>query len=203
MSLVCLTGWLAFLYNKHLNVGYYSQTFQQIIFIPAMHIGTIDFYHFLPLSLTLTLSGISGSVQSKTSWLHVLPHFWTDQDEMWSGLEANQVQHLDTMFQWDVLKHGEINAVLLSTSKNSDDGMDSNVYELIWFKLCRIIDTIKLYILILVLLTLTQGHRSARKQKLLRQLSIWQSFQSVWIEFDTLLRCVGAINLLLIFISSI
>ena len=33
------------------------QTFQPIFVVPAMFVGTIDFYHFIPLSLTLTLAG--------------------------------------------------------------------------------------------------------------------------------------------------
>ena len=39
------------------NVRHYTQTVHPIVFIPAMLIGTIDFYHFRSLSLTLTLSG--------------------------------------------------------------------------------------------------------------------------------------------------
>ena len=35
----------------------YTQTVQPVLFIPAMLIGSIDFYHFIPLSLTLTLGG--------------------------------------------------------------------------------------------------------------------------------------------------
>ena len=51
--------------------------------------------------------------------------------------------------------------------------MDFDVHELIWFKFGMMIDTIELYMLMLVLLTLTiiEGHRSMRKQKLPRQLS--------------------------------
>ena len=46
------------------------------------------------------------------------------------------------------------------------------------------IDTIMLYILVLVKLPLTliQGHRSAREQILLRQV-ISKSLQSMWVEF--------------------
>ena len=60
-----------------------------------------------------------------------------------------------------------------------------------------LIDTIELYMLILVLLAVTfiQGHRCARKQEYLRQLS--QSFQSIWIEFGVVLS-LGVMNLVLI-----
>ena len=46
--------------------------------------------------------------------------------------------------------------------------MHSDIYELIWFELCMMIETAKLYILILVYVTLTliQGYRDARKDRL-------------------------------------
>ena len=47
--------WLAVLRGKNFNVGHYKQTFQQMYFITDMCIGTIDFYYFIPLSLTLIL----------------------------------------------------------------------------------------------------------------------------------------------------
>ena len=48
--------------------------FKQNLFICAMPIGTISFYHFIPLSLTLTLA-VDHKRQSTISWLHFLPHF--------------------------------------------------------------------------------------------------------------------------------
>ena len=42
---------------KNLNVGHYMQTFQPNFVISAMLKGTTDFYHFIPLSLTLTVAG--------------------------------------------------------------------------------------------------------------------------------------------------
>ena len=63
--------------GKNFNVGHYMQTFQPIFLIPAMLIGTIDFYHFIPISLTLTLAGVTRSAQSKTSWIYFLAHFST------------------------------------------------------------------------------------------------------------------------------
>ena len=41
---------------KNLNIGHYTQTVQPNFFIPALLIDTIDFYHCIPFSLTLTLS---------------------------------------------------------------------------------------------------------------------------------------------------
>ena len=49
---VGLASQSAFLHGKNFNIGYYTQTTQQKFFIPAMLIGTIDFYHLMPLSLT-------------------------------------------------------------------------------------------------------------------------------------------------------
>ena len=56
-SSVRLAGRPAVLRGKNFNAGHYTQTVQPNCFIPAMLIGTIDFYHFMPFSLTLTLPG--------------------------------------------------------------------------------------------------------------------------------------------------
>ena len=56
--------------------------------------------------------------------------------------------------------------------KHSNVGMQSDVYKWIRFKLGMMIDAIVLYILILVVLTLTLSHRSVRKQKFLCQFSL-------------------------------
>ena len=44
-------------------------------------------------------------------------------------------------------------------------GKYMDICELIWFKLCLMRDTIELYILILVLMTLIKGYRGVRKKK--------------------------------------
>ena len=59
----------------------------------------------------------------------------------------------------------------MTASTDSNAGINLDVYELIWFKPGMMIDTSVLYILIIVHVTLTQGQRSVRKQKLLHQLS--------------------------------
>ena len=71
MSHVCSSV----LHGKNLSVRNYMQNIQPDWSIPAMLIGTIDFYLFIPFSLSLTLSGITRSAQSKTYWLHFLAHF--------------------------------------------------------------------------------------------------------------------------------
>ena len=46
----CSAGWsvVAVLWGKNFNIGHYAQTFQINSFIPAMLIGYIDCYHFIP-----------------------------------------------------------------------------------------------------------------------------------------------------------
>ena len=64
-----------------------------------MLIGTIDFYHFLLLSLTLTLLGITRPAQIKTYWLHFLAHFSSDRDEILCGDGAIQAECPVAMFE--------------------------------------------------------------------------------------------------------
>ena len=82
-SASCLT-W-AVLHGKSLNIGHYTQTIQPNIFLPVVHVGTIDFYHFIPYLLTLTLPGDTRSAQTKTSWIYFLALFiWSGWNLMWS-----------------------------------------------------------------------------------------------------------------------
>ena len=78
MSCVCPSV----LCGKSFNTGHGTQTFQPVLLIPAMLIGTMDFYHFIPLSLTLTLPG-GHKVSTKQS---LLASFFcmlsADQDEI-------------------------------------------------------------------------------------------------------------------------
>ena len=75
----------------------------------------------------------------------------------------------------------------MTASKNVNAGTHSDIYELIWFRLAMMIDTVVLYILILGL-----------EGKKISATIISQSFPSVWIEFCILLRHVSVINLVLI-----
>ena len=43
--------------GKIFNVGHYMPTVQPNYIVPAMLIGTINFYHFILFSLTLTMPG--------------------------------------------------------------------------------------------------------------------------------------------------
>ena len=77
-----LSGKLAVLHGRNFNMGCYAQSFQPKFFIPAKLLGTICFYHFVLLSVTLTLAGVTRSVQSKTFQLHFLAHCSTEKDEI-------------------------------------------------------------------------------------------------------------------------
>ena len=156
----------AVLHDKYLNVGHQMQTVQLNFVIPAMLIGTIDFYHCILLSLTLTLSGVHRVTAKKKPigviFLHTFHLIRTTFDVVMGLLRSK------------IFKTREITAVLQAAPKKSFNiGMHSGSYEWVWFKLGIMIDTVVLYLLILVLLTLTviRGHRSVRKQKLLHQLS--------------------------------
>ena len=67
-----------------------------------MLLDTIDFYHFIPLSLTWTLAG-----DHKVSAKQNLTHFSSDQDETWYGDKAIQVEHSKTNFEYGALKQGK------------------------------------------------------------------------------------------------
>ena len=54
-------GWtsvhLPVLCGQKINIGHCMQTFQSFFSVPAMLVATIDFYHFVPISVTLTVGG--------------------------------------------------------------------------------------------------------------------------------------------------
>ena len=64
------------LHGKNFNVGHYKQTVQPNFIIPATLVGTIDFYHFTLLSLTVTLHGEHTVSTTQIYWPHFLPHFF-------------------------------------------------------------------------------------------------------------------------------
>ena len=85
MCCVCPAGWPAghpsIVCCKNFYVGHCTQTFQPNCFISAMLLGIVHFYHFLPLSLTLTLPG-GHKVSTKQNLLaSFLTHFSADQGE--------------------------------------------------------------------------------------------------------------------------
>ena len=69
-----------------------------------MLIGTS--YHFVPLSLTLTLLG-GHKVSAKQNLLALFSHkLFIDQDETWYSDQA-LVEYPDTTFEWHLVKWGK------------------------------------------------------------------------------------------------
>ena len=75
------------------------QTVQPNLFIPAMLIGTIDFYHSKHLSVTLILARghkVSTKQNILTSFSQIL------RDEILFNVGAIHVKHPDIIFEQDV-----------------------------------------------------------------------------------------------------
>ena len=88
--------------GKNFCTGHSVQTFQPILSVPAILIGTIDFnilYHF---QWPWTRLGVSRSVLSKTCWVHFLTYFSTNFDKIWCSKEAISINHPDFNFWWDL-----------------------------------------------------------------------------------------------------
>ena len=70
----CLAGQLAILHGENFYVGFHASFSTQFIHKwPVMFVGTIDFYHFIPLSMTLILTG-GRKVGSKQNLLASFSH---------------------------------------------------------------------------------------------------------------------------------
>ena len=94
----CWASRRTILHGKDFTTGHYTQTAEPNVFIPAMLMGTIDFYHLVLLSLTLTLPGVTRPALSKTYLLHFLAHFSSSQDES-CGDETIQAEQPETAFE--------------------------------------------------------------------------------------------------------
>ena len=69
-----------------------------------MLIGTIDFYHFIPLWLTLTFAGGHKVSAKQNAFLN-----WSG--DIWHCFEAIQAEHPDTTFEWhllDLVRQGKL-----------------------------------------------------------------------------------------------
>ena len=84
----------------------------------------------------------------------------------------------------------EVTAVSSTRTKNFNVDMQIDIYESSCCKLGLMIDEVEFHILILVYVTLimNQDHRDAKGKTFSAVTS--QSSQSVWMEFDILLRLV-------------
>ena len=136
-----------------------------------MLLGTTDFYHFIPRSLTSTLRMGSQSQRKVKPPAFVFSHtFQLIRMKLYLVLKQVKLNIViillsDTTFEREITAVSLIASIMLACIRTSMNQFD--------FKLVMSIDTIKPYILILVYPTLAfiRGHWSARKQKLLRQLS--------------------------------
>ena len=67
---------------KALTLEIMHKLFNQILFVSVMLIGTIDFYHFILLSLILNMPG-DYKINAKQNLLaSFIPHFLSGHDEM-------------------------------------------------------------------------------------------------------------------------
>ena len=89
-----LADWLS-CKAKTFNVWHYTQTVRPNLFISATLRGTIDFYHSISLSVTLTLPQGHKVSAKQNHGVHFLKHFSSDQDEI-CGDEAIQAEHQKT-----------------------------------------------------------------------------------------------------------
>ena len=163
---LCLAGWLAGWLSrvpKTLSLDITRNLFNQFFsYVPSLYYK----HQFIPLSLDLAWES-QGQCKSKSLiFSHTFPLIRIKFDLVLKQFKLNIVILFLSEMYW--IWNKKKSAVLFTGSKNFNVGMHSDVYELIWFKFSMIIDTIVLYILILVRITLTftEGHRSMRKQVL-------------------------------------
>ena len=118
MSCVWWAGQLAchFAWQKLKCWTLYTKTVQPTFFIPAMLVGSIDLYYFVPPSLTLTMSGghkVSAKENLLVSFSCTLfigsgwNLIWWWGNWSWASWDY-----------WDLLKRRGITAVFLTTWKN-------------------------------------------------------------------------------------
>ena len=158
-----------------------------------MLIDTIDFHHFIPLLLTLTLSG-GHKVSAKAKPLgfifsHTFQQMWCWSVSGSASWYCFWVRFNETM---------EITAVLLTAYKNLMlawiwmfiDQYDSN---LVWWYILLYTASFHHFYWIWHWFKVTQDCEKAKTSLAI----ISQSFQLIWMELDLLLRTVGVVNLIL------
>ena len=155
-AILLLVAW----YWTLLRIKNYLHTFQPKFFIPAMLTGTINFYHFLPLSVTLICLGVTRLAQSwqcKICWLHFVCTIFS----FYVVLYINSNFKLNIMMRILIeisnqLKRDNCCFCWLRTKKKKC-WMHSVVYELTLSKNGMVIDTIEVWtpVLDVVKVTLT------------------------------------------------
>ena len=96
MCRVCPSDQLTILHGKNFNVGHYMLTFQPNLFTPAKLIGTIGFYYFIPLSLTLTLAGRQIWFNDRYYWTQ---HFETSSTDLDLHSRSQECEKAKTSMQ--------------------------------------------------------------------------------------------------------
>ena len=174
----CSSGWPAgHLVWQKFDVAHCRQAVQPIFFILVMLIGTMDFYHFVPLYVILTLPG-SHNVSTKQNLLASFYHtlfIWSGWNLMWWWSNSGCI--------WDYWNKGNkccftdyIKTLTLAYIQMFMNGF--------WFKLGVMIDAIVFYTLVTSLTDLDLDSRSQECRKTKTSPSIIsQSFQSVWMDF--------------------
>ena len=153
------------------------QTFQPDMFIPAMVIGTNDFYHFIQLPVTLTYAvGSQSQHEAKPVGFIFSIQFSFEEDETSYGDEAIQPNFLILVLNESYWTRGSnlcFTDCIKKTKNTCNVGMHSEIYIQKWFKLGLMINTTELHIIMLVCVTLTliQGRGMQERKKLLCQLS--------------------------------
>ena len=155
---------------QNFNIGYCMQTFQSDSFILVMIMGTIDFYIF-PLSVTLAMTGSQRSAESYTCSLHFLAHVSSDLSEIGCSDKTRKVEHHDTTFEWNLLNQAK--SMLFhnaSTMHALSQCIQPPPPPPTPLRLCIMLDTTELNILIPVGMTLTfnQWHNDTRKLELVQ-----------------------------------
>ena len=75
------------------------QSFQPNSFITAMFISTIDFCHFVPLSVALILASGHKLSRKQNLSAYFFPHIPTEWDEIWCGDKTVYMKHIGTTFE--------------------------------------------------------------------------------------------------------
>ena len=134
--------------GRNFNVGHFMQTSQPIFFISAILLGTIDFYHLYHFHWPWPCLPLAKSVQSKIYSFSRTLFIWSGLNLMWRW--SNSYWTSWDCFRVRFIETRKITCVKQTASINFHVGVHLNVYVCIWFKLGMMIDTIVLYIFMLV-----------------------------------------------------
>ena len=137
---VRLASWLAVFCGKNCNIGHYTQN----VSIPAMLIGTFDFYQSISLHWLWPSRGSQGQHKANllASFSCILFN-WSGWNLIWFWSNSSRISWC--YFWVRVNEIREITAVLLSVSTNLTIGMHSDDYESIWPNTGMMVDTFELY----------------------------------------------------------